>query len=269
MATAGAERSARRLRNSTWFHAGARTGFAVAGLLHVLIGVLAITIATRGGGGEADQSGALAALAATPAGGILLWVVVVGLLALGVWQILEAVTVSEPDPRKRTGARLKEAGKAVAYFAIGFTALGFARGAGGSSEQSTQNATAGMLSSPLGIVAVLAVAALAVCIGIGFVVSGVKEEFLRNIVVPPGATGRAVTAVGRVGYLAKGVAVIVVGLLFAWAALTADPSRAGGLDGALKALAALPFGSAILVIVGAGFIAYGAFFAVRAWRPRL
>jgi MFS family permease len=258
-----------QLRHSTWFQNGARVGFAVAGLLHILIGVLAITVALgTGGGAEADQSGALATLASTPGGAILLWVVVVGLFVLGLWQILEALTVSESDPKKRTGKRLKEAGKAVAYLAIGFTALGYAMGGGGSSEQSAEGAAAGLLGSPLGVAAVLAVALIAAAIGVGFLVSGVKKKFLQYISVPPAGTGRWITLLGQVGYIAKGVAVVVVGILVAAAAFTHDPGRAGGLDGALKALAALPYGDVLLILVGAGFIAYGLFFFVRAWRPR-
>lgn len=257
-----------RLRQSSWFRTGARVGYAVAGLLHILIGVLAITVAVRGGGAETDQTGALGAIAASPGGALLLWIIVIGLFLLGLWQIVEALTVSEPDPKKRNGARLKEAGKAVAYLALGVTALTFALGGGGSSEQSTESATAGLLASPLGIAGVLLVALIAVGIGVGFIVSGVKKKFLQYVQTPSGAAGRAVPILGQVGYLAKGVAVVVVGLLFATAAFTQDPSRAGGLDGALKALAALPFGVVILVLIGLGFIAYGLFFFVRAWRPR-
>src|SRR4051812_1290739 len=145
-----AEQGAGRLRQSSWFRNGARAGFAIAGVLHILIGILAISVAT-GGSQEADQTGALAAIAKNPVGALLLWVVVVGLFALGIWQILEAATVQESDPKKRTGKRLKEAGKAVAYLAIGVTAGRYAMGGGGSSEQSTQNATAGLLGSPGGL----------------------------------------------------------------------------------------------------------------------
>src|SRR5690606_41243123 len=52
------------------------TGFAVNGLLHLLIGGIAISVAF-GFGGDADQGGALSGLASTPGGGILLWVVAV------------------------------------------------------------------------------------------------------------------------------------------------------------------------------------------------
>lgn len=43
-----------------------RLGFAASGLIHILIGYLAIRVAAGGAGNEADQSGALAQVASTP-----------------------------------------------------------------------------------------------------------------------------------------------------------------------------------------------------------
>lgn len=268
-AASTAKRDAGRLRHSSWFRAGARTGFAVSGLLHILIGALAVSIAVGGGGGEADQTGALSAIASTPAGALLLWVMVAGLFALAIWQVLEAVTVRESDGSERVRAQLKEAGKGAAYLVLAITALRYATGGGGSGEKSTEKATAGLLGSPLGAAVLLAVAAIVVAVGIGFVVSGFQKRFLTTITPPRGAAARGVTVLGQVGFIAKGIAVTVVGILLAAAVFTADPQRAGGLDGALKALAALPFGVGILIAIGLGFLAYGVFFFVRAWRARL
>ena len=72
-----------------------------------------------------------------------------------------------------------------------------------------------------------------------------------------------------VGYVAKGVAIAVVGVLFVVAAVTHDPEKAGGLDAALKSLAALPFGQVILWIVGAGLVVYGVYCFARARYARL
>ena len=71
------------------------------------------------------------------------------------------------------------------------------------------------------------------------------------------------------GYVAKGIAIAVVGVLFVAAAVTADPEKAGGLDAALKSLAALPFGTVILWLVGAGLIIYGVFCFARARYARM
>jgi len=46
------------------FERFARAGYVVSGLLHLAIGYLAIRIALGSGAGSADQSGALAAVAA-------------------------------------------------------------------------------------------------------------------------------------------------------------------------------------------------------------
>ena len=55
------------------FERFARAGYVVSGLLHIIIGYLAIRIALGSGGGSADQSGALAAVSAKPGGRIALW----------------------------------------------------------------------------------------------------------------------------------------------------------------------------------------------------
>lgn len=52
-------------------------------------------------------------------------------------------------------------------------------------------------------------------------------------------------------------------------AVTVDPAEAAGLDGAVRSVAALPFGAALLVLVGVGLIAYGLYCGVRARRARL
>ncbi|MET1052246.1 MAG: DUF1206 domain-containing protein, partial [Mycetocola sp.] len=106
-------------------------------------------------------------------------------------------------------------------------------------------------------------------VGVYFVVKGVKKKFLEDITAPGGQTGRTVTRLGQVGYIAKGVAIAVVGILFGVAAFTHDPSEATGLDGALKSLAQLPLGPVILAVVALGLIAYGVYCFARARYARL
>jgi hypothetical protein len=280
-----ASRAARDAEGSGAFRELARLGYAVNGLLHVLIGIIAITVAvgsgstgstpsgsggggsgggSGSGGGEADQSGALSQLASNPAGTALLWVIVVGLFALGLWQVIAGFQVRQSDPKMAWGKRISEFGKAIAYIAVGVTALTFALGGSKSSSGSSQNASASALATPGGVFAVVAVGLVAFGIGVFFVVRGITRRFTKDLILPGGATGRAVVVVGAIGYVAKGIALAVVGVLFVVAAVTFDPSKATGLDGALKSLAALPFGAIILVAVGIGLIAYGAYLGARA-----
>jgi hypothetical protein len=61
--------------NSRALVIAARVGFAVSGLLHLLVGFVAIQLALgqAGQAGPADQAGAVAQLAAQPQGLLLLW----------------------------------------------------------------------------------------------------------------------------------------------------------------------------------------------------
>jgi hypothetical protein len=97
----------------------------------------------------------------------------------------------------------------------------------------------------------------------------VRRTFRKDLEMPSGTAGRVVGVLGVVGYVAKGIAVGVVGVLFVVAALTLDPGRASGLDGALKALSALPAGAVLLTAVGAGLAAFGVYTFARARYARL
>src|SRR5690349_9558354 len=78
------------------FRALARTGYVVLGIVHLVIGVIAISVAVGPGGGEADQSGAMEQIVRLPFGVVVLWIIVLGLAALGVWQIAEAFLEHDP-----------------------------------------------------------------------------------------------------------------------------------------------------------------------------
>ena len=64
---------------------------------------------------------------------------------------------------------------------------------------------------------------------------------------------------GQVGYVAKGLALAVVGGLLSYAALTSDRQQGQGLDGALQQILAQPFGTFLLTAVAIGFAAFGLF----------
>ncbi|MBO3084047.1 DUF1206 domain-containing protein [Cellulomonas fengjieae] len=242
----------------------ARAGYAVSGVLHVLIGVLALRVAFGSGGEQADQSGALSAIAATPFGAAILWFSVVAFVALGAWQVARAFHSRE------TGDRAKSAGRAVVYIALAFAALSFARGGGSAASTQTADLTATLMSAPGGRVLVAAVGLGIIAVGVYHVYKGWKKKFLQDLNrLPSGTAGSVVLRLGVLGYVAKGVALGIVGALFVQAAVTSDPSSSTGLDGALHTLRDQPAGVLLLVIVAAGFVAFGAYSFVRARYGRI
>ena len=255
--------AARAAQDSTAFRTVARIGYVVLGILHIVIGVIAISIAT-GGGGEADQGGALEQIRSAPMGVALLWIIAIGLLALAIWQIAEAFLERNPDTKKKWGYRVKYLGTAAVYIAIAVTAFVYATGGQSDSSESTQSFSAQLMATPGGVFLLVLVGLIVAAIGIAFIVRGITRAFTKHLDLPPDPAGKGIVTFGVVGYIAKGIAIGVAGILFIVAAVTANPEEAGGLDAALHTLAELPFGPIILWIVGAGLIIYGLFCFARA-----
>ena len=266
-----AKQAARSAHSSSTFRAVARVGYAVLGLLHIIIGSIAITIATGAGGGSADQSGAMSQIRETPFGLVVLWIIVIGLAALALFEIAQAFFAadSDGDDKKKWGRRVKHVGTAAAYIAVAVTALTYALGGSSSSSGSTQSLSAQLLATPGGVFVLVLIGLIVLGIGGAFVYKGATKKFEEKLHLPSSKVRKAIVAFGIAGYIAKGIAVGVAGMLFIVAAFTQDPEAAGGLDGALQSLAQLPFGQIILWIVGAGLILYGLFCFARARYARM
>ncbi|MFJ6279110.1 DUF1206 domain-containing protein [Arthrobacter subterraneus] len=251
------------------FILAARAGYVAAGLLHILIGIIAVRVAA-GGSGSADQNGAMASLAGTPGGGILLWACFIGCSALALFLLSEVLF----PPKRISGKdklkfRLKDGGKAVVYAAIGIAFARYAMGGSGSSS-STQSTSAALMANPGGVALLLAVGAGIFVVAGYFIYRGATGKFEDNLNgKPSGSAGRAVTMLGTVGYVAKGIALGVLGLLLIIATVKNNPEESTGLDGALKSLQEQPFGIWILGAVALGLIAYGLYMIVRARYQRM
>lgn len=264
-----AEADARRIEDNGAFRATARLGFATSGLLQLLVGVIAVQVALHSSGQQSDQSGAFGDIAKTPGGLVVLWIGVVGCLALALWFVVHAFLRREPEPKDRWKKRAADLGKTVLYVAIGVTALRFALGGSSDSANSQQKGTATLLGFPGGGILVTAVGLVVIVIGGYLAYRGWTKRFTEELDVPSGAAGRATVLLGQVGYVARGIAVVAIGILFVVAAFTADAKKASGLDGALKAFAGLPSGKVVLLVIALGWIASGVYTFVRAWRARM
>lgn len=262
--------AADRATDSKAFEYTARAGFAASGVLHLLVGYIIGRLAFVGGTGNADQSGALATLGGQTGGAIMLWVVAVGMVALGLWRLAEALMGAKPGESGRgdnpAWKRGKSVGLAVVNFAIAFSAARFAMGSGQSSSQQNSGLSAQLMQSGWGKALLLAVGAGILAVGAYHVYKGVSQKFLDDLQVS-GGTG--ITAAGVVGYVAKGLALGGVGLLVAVATLQADPAKASGLDAAVKTLGEAPFGKFLLVAAALGIAAFGVYNFVRSRYNRM
>lgn len=159
--TAATRQAAQRVENNRAFRVFVRAGYAANGVVHVLIGMLALQVAF-GQNASADQSGALAAVGAAPAGGVLLWAIAAATAALALFEVVELVLARGHD-RDAWMERAKLAGKAVVY--AGISALAATVAIGGSTGGGTASVSARVLELPGGVV-------LLVLLAVGVAASG-------------------------------------------------------------------------------------------------
>jgi hypothetical protein len=240
----------------------ARVGYAVSGLLHLLIAWIAVQVAFGGGGGQdADQGGALQTLASSGLGKLLLWVAVAGFLGLALWQLADAAAGHPGSDKDAWVGRGKAAGKCVVYVALAWSAFSFARGRSSDSSAQTVDLTARLMEQPGGRILVGIVGLVVLGVGAYHVHKGWSKKFLQDLEEHP---GRWPTRSGQVGYVAKGIALAIVGLLFVVAAVRERPQEASGLDGALKSLREQAFGPWLLLAMAVGLAAFGLYSFSRA-----
>jgi hypothetical protein len=192
--------------NSASLEVLARVGLIAFGLVHLLVGWLALLIAWGAAAGSADSSGALTTLADQPFGKIMLWLVAVGLTALALLQASEAIW----GYRRHGGARrvrmqVTSGAKAMIYAALGVSAASVALGSGSSSSQSQEQATTGVLAWPGGQIIVVAAGLIIISVGVASVIKGVRRSFDEEIDTAsmPSTVRKGVGGLGQVGYIAS------------------------------------------------------------------
>ncbi|GIF03544.1 DUF1206 domain-containing protein [Actinoplanes siamensis] len=240
----------------------ARGGFVGYGIIHLLFAWIALQVAFGGSGQESDQSGALQELARHSYGKTLLVIIAIGLAAMAIWQAFEAV-VGESGEQNRTAVaeRVLSGVRAVLYVYLGWMAVKVVQGANASMGDSYESKSSGLMQSTGGrwLVGLAGLAVLGV--GIGIFVYGLRRKFTKHLNTQqmPASTRQPIVRLGMAGYLAKGTAYAIAGVLFVTAAVTYDPDKARGLDAALKTLAGHPWGVWLLVLIAAGIAAFGAY----------
>jgi hypothetical protein len=255
-----ADELGRRAERSDTLDVVARVGLVAYGVVHLLLGWLAVQLALGHTDKNADTTGALHELAQQPFGTAVVWAVGVGMFLLVVWQLVEAgFGHREHDGAKRWRKRFVSAAKAVVYAAIGVSAVKIAVGSGSSSSRSSKGATATVMSWSGGQWLVAAAGLVIVGIGVGLGYRAWQEKFAEDMETKEllGTSGAAYLVLGRVGYMAKGIAIGLVGGLFVYAGVTHDSSKGRGLDEALQEVLQAPAGPYLLVAIGVGFACFG------------
>jgi hypothetical protein len=122
------------------------------------------------------------------------------------------------------------------------------------------------MALPAGPWLVAGIGVSAAVIGVVLAVFGWRKGFLEQLDEEATSRDRRVpiVVIGRAGYVAKGLAFVVIGVLLVWVAWTHDPRKSGGLDEALRELLGGPLGTVAIIGVGAGIGCFGLYLFARA-----
>lgn len=247
-------------------------GWFAKGAVYVVAGVLALMIAARasgwsaaGGSGtqEASPTGAMKAIAQGAGGTPLLVLLAIGMLLYAAWRVVSAFMPGGHDA-KAWAKRIGFVVSAIIYTTFAFTAISLARSHDTSSTNgnSTVAKNAGGVMGHsggrllIGIVGVVVIAAGLYHIGKGLTRDVNDELDLSGM---SGQRRRWTERLGAIGEVGRGLGIGLIGYFLLRATITYDPSSATGLDGALRVLVTHTGGTLIVLVVGAGFVAYGLF----------
>jgi hypothetical protein len=260
-----AQQMGRRADNSEWTDRAVRVGMVAYGIVHLTIAWLAIQLALGNSSGSASRQGALTQLAQQPFGKFVVWVVAIGMVLLVGWKLLEAFIDSQTEDGAKAWLRAAvNVGKAIVYGTLAISA--FRTATGTKSKSSTTSMTSKLMDQPFGRWLVGIVGLAIIGYGIYLAYSGYQEKFLKHLDAEgtSGDQGRAYKMFGKIGYIAKGVAIGAIGALFIFAAVDHKAKKSGGLDQALHKVLQQPFGPVLLFAIAVGIGCYGLFCFARA-----
>lgn len=245
---------------SEWLDRIARFGFVAKGAVFGTVGVMAILSVLGATADDPDVTGAFEALGDSPATGVLLVVLAVGLIAYTIWRFLQAFADLEGE-----GGGARGLFKRAAYFAIGAIYAGFAiyavailLGMDGTGE-GAEDWTAMALALPGGVYAVGLFGLIVGVVGLNEIFFGLsgryREEYRQRRMHPVERV--AARGAGWYGHVSRGLIYCLIGFFLIRAAVRFDPDEAHGLKEAFSTLAEQPYGIWLVGAAAVGWVAFG------------
>ncbi|MBM9595647.1 DUF1206 domain-containing protein [Roseitranquillus sediminis] len=242
-----------------------RIGYAGRGIVYLVVAGFSLYAIWRGGQAESTSS-ALSQLETTWWGNGVLLLIFIGMMAYAVWRLLDAFYDLEAYGADGTGiiARIGMVVTGLAHLSIGILAFSllFTGGGGSGQGSSIPRAIGWVMRLPGGRWIVGVVGLIVIGAGVYYLHKAWKEKYRRHLRANRFTTRWNVVL--KAGVAAQGVVIAIVGLLFVYAALQADPSEAGGVGEAFQWLSQQAYGQILVAVVCIGLLGFAIFCFVNA-----
>lgn len=250
-----------------WIRRIGRFGYMSKGVVYALVGILTFMAAIGVGGKMTGTSGMFRTVASVPFGEFLLWVIGIGVIGYIIWSFIKAIKDPHNKGKDAKGilTRFAYGVSGLIYTGLAVNAIQIAMHSGSGGGNTNQTISAMLLGQPFGRFMVGALGLIVIGYGIKEFYLGFTENFMSKFQTPEMDQHERKIArnAGKMGLMARGIVLAMIGFFFTQTAWTADPSETKGLDGALSELAQQPYGSYLLGAVAIGFILYGIYQMAR------
>jgi hypothetical protein len=262
--------------SGVWLRAVSRLGLACRGTVYLLVGYLAfrLALAAHGrAGSPASSAGAVQQAVAPAWGRVPLVLLVAGLGAYALTQLIEAVF----RPSHATGAMGRWRQRAVSswgcllYLAFCLSTARLLAGTppaqtAQSEQRQDTDVTADLLRTDWGRLLLALVGILVVMAGVEMGRRSVRLDFRERFASEHMSRVLAVLtrALGAFGCVARSVVFVLVGVFLLKAAVLSSASQAKGLDAVFRSVASSAGGAWLLALLASGLACYGLYCLLEA-----
>ena len=255
-------------RGKRWVGQLARLGYLSIGLVYVMIAGLAILGIFGLGGQFTGAGGAARQVASWPFSRWILGVVALGLVVYVLWRFAQALL----DVEER-GTGWHGLGRRGGLLLSGLSYAGLAVWVGTwvvsgrvRLHDPKQDWTAQLMADPLGAVVAGVLGLGVIAVGLYQFAGAYRAGFMDFLGTDRFGTfgERALSILGRIGLVARGVVFVVLGGFVLVGAWQTDPEEVKGLGEFFRMLGRQPYGFWLIGAVAAGLLAYGLFMIAKA-----
>ena len=250
-----------------WFEKFARFGLVSKGIVYCLMGILSVLAAFGLSQEKGDKTEAFKVVYGQPFGQVILVVIALGLFGYVMLRFFQAFKDIDNKGKDMKGVfdRIAYTLSAFLYLGIAVYALKlvFGNGGGGGDGDSRQFVVSKVLEYPGGQYVVGIAALIGIGMGLYQIFRGVTGKFMKRVNLIRSNMKDAFKAAGTLGYIARGIVLVIIGYFLLHAATRSNPQEAQGTGEAFDFLQN-QFGSVMMALVALGLIGYGVFTFVRA-----